>query len=154
MFPSRVLILAGICLCAVPGLGQERPHRAPARPAAASRKSPRLTGTYTRIKCRADENQSAILEVTKISGHKLSFDLTALWWPVGRGDSPHNGEITATVALRGQSAVYENGDYRLTLRFQGHKVVLTERGSNPEFGVHVNAAGTYRRTNRAGHVDY
>ena len=104
-----------------------------------------LTGTYTRIKHRKDENQSAILEVTQISGHRIRFDLTALWWPVGRGDSTHNGEITATVALRGRSAVYESEGYRLTMWFRGRTVVVTESGSNPDFGVNVSAAGTYRQ---------
>ena len=139
MFPSRIPILIGLCLIPAPGFAQSRAH---------DRHSWPLTGTYARIKSRADENQSAILDIRQRSGSRIRFHLTALWWPVGRSDSPHNGEIEATVALHDHVAVYKDGDYRLTLRFRDHKVVLTESGSNPDFGANVSAAGTYRRTGR------
>ena len=109
----------------------------------------RLTGTYTRLKQSKAENQSANLDLRQISKSKIRFDLTALWWPVGNADSPHNGEIEATIALHDHSAVYEYGDYRLTLRFRKHTVVLTESGSNPDFGAYVSAAGIYRRRGHA-----
>lgn len=139
-----VLLLTSPCLVLAPSLAQGRAHERP--PA-------RLAGTYTRVKQRGDENQSAILDITQISRGRIKFHLTALWWSVGRGDSPHNGEIEATVALRDHAAIYQNGGYRLRLRFQARPVVVTESGSNPDFGVNVSAAGTYRRTRRNKYIN-
>jgi hypothetical protein len=107
--------------------------------------SSRLTGTYIRVKHNSDENQSAQIDIKQVSRSRIRFHLTALWWPGGRADSPHNGEIESTVALRNHVAVYQDGDYGLTLHFRDHAVVLTERGNDPDFGAYVSAAGTYRR---------
>lgn len=141
-------LLLGMGMLPTAGMGQGRAHNRSARSIASSHNLSRLTGTYTRIKRRKDENQSATLDIKQIGDSRIKFDLTALWWAVSSRNSPHNGEITATIALRNQVAVYKAGDYRLTMQFRGHRVVLTERGSNPEFGVNVSAAGTYRRTGR------
>lgn len=143
------------CVGLLAGMGLLLPPFSPIRaqtrrthPVVRSPKAASLTGTYTRIKRRKDENQSAILEVTQLRGGKIKFTLTALWWSVGHSDSPHNGEIQATVPLRDRTAVYTNLDYRLTIRFRTHDVMLTEKGRNEEFGAYVSAAGTYRRTNK------
>lgn len=145
---SCTLVLIGMCFLFVPGIGQGRAQGRSARSIASSQKSSSFTGTYTRIKRRKDENQSATLDIKQIGDSRIKFALTALWWAVSSSNSPHNGEITATIALRNQVAVYKASGYRLTMQFRGHRVVLTERGSNPEFGVNVSAAGTYRRTAR------
>ncbi len=115
-------------------------------PSYARSKSAHFTGTYTRIKHSPDENQSANLDVRQISRSRIHFHLTALWWPVGNSDSPHNGKIEAAIPLRNHVAVYTAGDYRLILHFRAHTIVLTERGNNPDFGAYVSAAGTYQRT--------
>ena len=128
-------LLIGMCFLLANESGQAGVH-----------KSSQLTGTYIRVKHSRDENQSAQIDVIPISRSRIRFHLTALWWPVRRSDSPHNGEIEATVMLRNHVAVYQDGDYRLTLHFRNHAVVLTERGSNPDFGASVSAAGSYRRT--------
>ena len=142
---SCTLVLIGMCFILGPGFGQNGAHHRSGRLAAHAP----LAGTYTRVKRHRDENQSAILDVKQSGPGTVRFDLTALWWSVGRGDSPHNGEIEATIPLHNHVAVYKNGDYRLTLKFRAHTVVLTESGSNPDFGASVSAAGTYRRTRRA-----
>ena len=118
-------------------------------PSSAQRNSSLLTGTYTRNKHSPGKNQSAHLDITQISRSQIRFHLTALWWPVGNSSSPHNGEIEATIPLRNHVAAYTNSGYRLTLRFLPHSVVLTERGSNPDFGAYVSAAGIYRRLGRS-----
>ncbi len=141
---SCTLVLIGLCFILGPSFGQDGAHHRSARPAAHAR----LAGTYTRVKRYGDESRSAILAIKQSNPGTVRFDLTALWWPVGRSDSPHNGEIKATVPLHDHIAVYKNGDYRLTLKFRARTVVVTESGSNPDFGVGVSAAGTYRRTKR------
>lgn len=146
MLLSRLLILIGICLILSPSSAQGKVHGRSTFPAAVSRRISRLTGTYTRIKRRPDENQSAILDVTRVSRSRIRLHLTALWWPVGRAELPHNGEIEATVGLYDHVAVYENGNYRLTLSFRNHDIVVTESGRNPEFGANISAAGAYQRT--------
>ena len=76
MFPLRTLLLMGLCLIPAPGFAQSRAYERHFWPP---------TGTYTRVKSRADENQSAILDVKQRSSSRIKFHLTALWWPVGRG---------------------------------------------------------------------
>ena len=142
------MIPAGACLLLAPAFGQSEAHSTTAHVPASSLKSLRFSGSYTRLKQRKDENQSAIFEVKQLNGGKIRFHLTALMWPVGHSDTPHNGEIEATVALRNRVAVYKNETYRLIMRFTDHAIVLTESGSNPDFGAYVRATGTYRLTKR------
>ena len=141
------LILVGMSLL-VPTWGQAKQHPRSAH-LTTSPKSAVLTGTYIRIKHRKAENQSAELTVKQISAHRIKVNLTALWWTVAGRSSPHNGEIEATITLNHHVAVYVNGNYRLTMQFHKHTVVLTESGSNLDFGMNVRAAGTYRRARRS-----
>lgn len=142
------MISTGTCLLLAPVFGQSKAHSRTAHPEAVSVRSSRVSGTYTRIKHRRDENQSGVLEVRQLNGGKIHFHLTALWWSAAQSDLPHNGDIEATVTLRNGAAAYRNENYRLTMRFANHTVTLTESGSNPEFGVNVSAAGTYRLTSK------
>jgi hypothetical protein len=144
IYIEAMLNLAALCLLLSPSFGQT----SSLRPHPTTHISSRLTGTYIRLKHRQDENQSAQIVIKQISRSRLRFHLTALWWPVGWPDSPHNGEIESTVVLRNHTAVYQNGDYRLTLHLRDHAVVLTERSSDPDFGAFVSAAGTYRRVSQ------
>ncbi len=147
MFLARAIIPAGVCLLAAPGFGQSKARHGQAPPATYALKSSRLTGTYTRVKRNNNEHQSATMDVKQINRSKIHVHLTALWWPA-LSDLPHNGEFEATLALRNHIAVYRNENYRLTMKFARHAVALTESGSNPEFGVNVRAAGTYRLTRK------
>jgi hypothetical protein len=81
-------MLIGDCLLSIGGFAQVRVEK---RCQVCQQKPEGLTETYTRLKRSKDENQSAILKVTRLRSGRIRFHLTALWWPVG-SDSPHRSD--------------------------------------------------------------
>ena len=104
-----------------------------------------FTGTY-------EAGHLGTLEVQALPGGRIRFHLDV----TGNhgGMSPHVGEAGGVLSLRNGVAVYVPGDApkgngaRLTLRFQGRRVRITQTGSSLDvgFGEGVYANGTYVKT--------
>ncbi len=97
-------------------------------------------------------NVRSSLNVRLLPNSQIKFSLVALL-ETG-GGSPRNGVVEATVALKNGTAVYEDGECRISMKFVSNKVIVQE--SNVEdcgFGAFVTAQGTYIRKSRKPRFD-
>ena len=97
-------------------------------------------------------NVRSSLNVRLLPNSQIKFSLVALL-ETG-GGSPRNGVVEATVALKNGTAVYEDGECRISMKFVTNKVIVQE--SNVEdcgFGAFVTAQGTYIRKSRKPRFD-
>ena len=87
------------------------------------------------------------LSVLQLSGGRIKFNLTALWVSPNNPENIHNGEIAGVVAVSSGTAIYENGDCKISMQFSRTGVVVREdhAGDDCGFGVNVSAAGVYRK---------
>ncbi len=92
------------------------------------------------------------LNVQLLPNSRIKFSLVALLETGGGGN--RNGVAEGTIALKNSSAVYQEGECRISMRFLGGRVELEE--SNVEdcgFGAFVTAQGTYIRKSRRPRFD-
>lgn len=94
-----------------------------------------FTGTYT-IKSKST------LDVLILPNNKLKFHLLATYSPPGNPGGTNTGEASGVVPLKGNTAVYQDQDCKITMKFLGDKAQVTQVGSCG-FGLQVNAQGTY-----------
>lgn len=97
-------------------------------------------------------NVRSSLNVLLLPNKQIKFSLIALL-ETG-GGSPRNGVIEATVPLKHNTAVYQNGECRISMKFLNRRVEVTE--SNVDdcgFGAFVTAQGTYIRKSRRPRFD-
>lgn len=102
---------------------------------AASNRVRNFTGTYT-IKNRS------ILDVLILPNNKLKFHLLATYTPPGNPGGTNTGKASGVISLKGNTAVYQDQDCKITLKFLQNKAQVTQVGSCG-FGLQVNAQGTY-----------
>jgi hypothetical protein len=96
-------------------------------------------------------NVSARLDVLQLSHGRIKFSLVAL---LKTGRDSHNGTAEGTVALNRGTAVYEDGDCRISMKFVNGKVVVKEHDvQDCGFGAFVTAQGTYIRKSRKPKFD-
>lgn len=92
-------------------------------------------------------NVRGSLNVQLLPDNKIRFNLIALLST--SGGETRNGVAEGTVTLKGNTAVYRNGECRISMRFLNNRVVVRE--SNVDdcgFGAFVTARGTYFRKSR------
>lgn len=107
-----------------------------------------ITGQYT----LRYSNVRGSLNVQLLPNDKIKFSLTALL--TTRGGETRNGVVEATVALNDNTAVYEEGQCRISMKFLNNTVEVKE--SNVDdcgFGAFVTAQGTYTRKSRKPKFD-
>ncbi|HEY9673334.1 MAG TPA: hypothetical protein V6D11_17960 [Waterburya sp.] len=114
---------------------------------AANSRARNFTGTYM-IK-----NKST-LDVLILPNNKLKFHLLATYSPPGNPAGTNTGEASGVVPLKGNTAVYQDQDCKITMKFLGGKAQVTQVG-NCGFGLRVNAEGTYfKRSNQTPQFDF
>lgn len=97
-------------------------------------------------------NVRASLNVQLLPDNRIRFSLLALLNTAG-GET-RNGEVEGTVELKGNTAVYQSGQCRISMKFVNNRVVVSE--SNVDdcgFGAFVTAKGTYVRKSRKPRFD-
>jgi hypothetical protein len=96
-------------------------------------------------------NVSARLDVLQLPHGRIKFSLVAL---LATGRDSHNGTAEGTVALNKDTAVYEDGECRISMKFVNSKVVVKEHNvQDCGFGAFVTAQGTYIRKSRKPKFD-
>jgi hypothetical protein len=96
-------------------------------------------------------NVSARLDVLLLPHSRIKFSLVAL---LATGRDSHNGEAEGIVAVNKDTAVYEDGECRISMKFINGKVVVTEHNVDDcGFGAFVTAQGTYIRKSRKPRFD-
>jgi len=102
-----------------------------------------VTGHY-RLK-EAEKRNS--FEAQKLAGNQIRFHILALWVSPYNPDNIHNGEVSGTVRLTGDTAVYSDETCKLKFKFTASSVVIEqdETAGDCEFGANVNASGSYRK---------
>lgn len=97
-------------------------------------------------------NVRSSLNVQLLPNSQIKFSLVALL-ETG-GGSPRNGVVEATLALNNGTAVYEDGECRISMKFVGNKVIVQENNvEDCGFGAFVTAQGTYIRKSRKPRFD-
>ncbi len=92
-------------------------------------------------------NVRSRLDVQLLPNNQIKFSLVALL-ETG-GNSPRNGIVEATVALKNGVAVYEQGECKISMKFINNKAVVRESHVDDcGFGAFVTAEGTYLRKSR------
>jgi hypothetical protein len=97
-------------------------------------------------------NVRGSLNVLLLPNNKIKFSLIALL-ETG-GGAPRNGVVEATVALKDNTAIYQDGGCTISMKFLNNRVKVKE--SNVDecgFGAFVTAQGTYLRKGRKPRFD-
>ena len=116
-------------------------------PQAAGPKTERAPDNVTGRYVLRYSNVRSSLNVQLLPNSKIKFSLIALL-ETG-GGSPRNGVVEATVTLKKNSAVYQSGECRISMKFLGQRVEVKERNVDDcGFGAFVTAQGTYVRKSR------
>jgi hypothetical protein len=138
MFPMKRTIL--ILLVSLFASQQGYAQALRSRPA---RQPDQFTGHYV----LRYSNVRGRLDVQRLPNNRIKFSLTALL--VTSGGETRNGVAEGTVPLKGGTAIYRNGECRITMKFLNNRVEVKE--SNVDdcgFGAFVTAQGTYIRRSR------
>lgn len=141
-FCSSSLLLALLLLCAPLAQAQT------ARRGNGRTRGDAVTGQYV----LRYSNVRGNLNVQLLPNSRIRFSLVALLETGGGGS--RNGVAEGTIALKNSSAVYQEGECRISMRFLGDRVEVEE--SNVEdcgFGAFVTARGTYNRKSRRPRFD-
>ena len=97
-------------------------------------------------------NVRGSLNVQLLPNNRIKFSLVALL-ETG-GGATRNGVVEATVALKDNTAIYQDGECKISMKFLSHSVLVKE--SNVDdcgFGAFVTAQGTYIRRSRKPRFD-
>ena len=137
-----------LALCAlIPGLTAGADAAAPAHPRPPSARS--VTGEYNARKFRGRD--TGYLEVQELSGGRIKFELIALGQVLSPG-GPTISAAAGVIPLSRRVAVYQRRDGSLTLRFTGHRVLVTEQG-DMGFALGASPGGAYARHSRVPAFD-
>lgn len=161
-----ILVLTALAPCVLlPCLGWAAPHisrlSVPHFLQAAAHKPPHRHSVYESLSAgtvtgRYDGPNKASLDVLQLPGRRIQFDLVALADSSSPG-GPRTGESSGVVALHNGVAVYKPDSSQsdgasttgsLILQFRGGKVVVSQQGQMPGYGMGVTASGTYIRHSR------
>jgi hypothetical protein len=115
---------------------------------AVARRGDHFTGHYV----LRYSNVRNSLNVQLLPKNQIKFSLVALLQTAG-GET-RNGVVEATIPLKNNTAVYQDGACRIEMKFLNNRVVLKE--SNVDecgFGAFVTAQGTYSRRSRKPRFD-
>jgi hypothetical protein len=137
----RAALLILISLAACSAALTQTARRGNARPRDA------VTGQYV----LRYSNVRGNLNVQLLPNSRIRFSLVAL---LETGGGTRNGVAEGTIPLKDNSAVYQEGECRISMRFLGDRVEVEE--SNVEdcgFGAFVTARGTYNRKSRRPRFD-
>lgn len=136
---AALLFVASLACCLV---------HSQAKRAKAGRTPDNITGHYV----LRYSNVRSSLNVQLLPDSRIKFSLVALL-ETG-GGSPRNGVVEATLALKNGTAVYEDGECRISMKFSGNKVIVQEKNvEDCGFGAFVTAQGTYIRKSRKPKFD-
>lgn len=112
---------------------------AKAQPSKIKASASSYTGNYT----LRYSNVNNSLQVLQLPDGKIKFDLLAL---LMTGDSPRNGEVRGTVAVKNGLAVYDVDGCKVKFRFEKNKVnIAVDNVDACAFGAYVTADGTYTK---------
>lgn len=110
-----------------------------------------ITGSYS-FRHPSAENT---LKVQQLPGGNVKIYLYASWIGSVALGNVRNGELRETLALKRNVAVYESGQCRITIRFNGRRAIVTQNENDCGFALNVSADGTYiRRSRRAPVFDF
>lgn len=139
LMPAALLLLLPFIQLAA---AQRRPG-----PAAASG----ITGSY-RFRSPSAENS---LDARQLPGGRVKIYLYASWIGNASLGNVRNGEVRATLPLRKNVVVYESGQCRITIRFEGRRALVRQNRNDCDFGLNVSAEGSYtKRTGRTPEFDF
>jgi hypothetical protein len=97
-------------------------------------------------------NVRSSLNVQLLPNNQIKFSLIALL-ETG-GGTPRNGVVEATVPLKNNTAVYQDGACRIEMKFLNGRVEVKEhKVDDCGFGAFVTAQGTYLRRSRKPRFD-
>ena len=87
------------------------------------------------------------LDVLQLRGRRIKLHLLALWVSPYNRDNIHNGELQGIIKLNGDTAVYEDQDCKVTIKFLATRAMVTQAQDVGDcyFGANVIATGTYRK---------
>lgn len=102
----------------------------------------RLTGLYSR-------KDGSDLSILAHPGGKLDFGIQAIGFNFGtaREPAPSTGDLYGTITLKGSHAEYQDGDCHVSFQFTGSSAILSQRGSDMNFGQGVDITGVYYKKN-------
>ena len=107
-----------------------------------------ITGSYV----LRYSNVRGSLNVQLLPNNQIRFSLVALLETGGGGT--RNGVVEATVALKGNTAFYQDGECRIYLKFLNNRVEVKETiVDDCGFGAFVTAQGIYVRRSRKPKFD-
>jgi hypothetical protein len=136
---ASLLFVALLACCLVPAQGEQLNAR---------RTPDNITGHYV----LRYSNVRSSLNVQLLPNSRIKFSLVALL-ETG-GGSPRNGVVEATAALKNGTAVHEDGECKISMKFVGNKVIVQEKNvEDCGFGAFVTAQGTYIRKSRKPRFD-
>jgi hypothetical protein len=97
-------------------------------------------------------NVRGSLDVQRLPDNQVKFSLTALLNT--SGGETRNGVAEGTVRLKGNTAIYRNGECRIIMKFLNNRVEVKETSVDDcGFGAFVTAQGTYTRKSRKPKFD-
>lgn len=87
-----------------------------------------------------------------LPNNKIKFSLTALL--LTGGGETRNGVVEATLDLKNNTAIYQAGECRISMKFLNNRVIVKERNVNDcGFGTFATAQGTYIKRSRKPRFD-
>ena len=93
-------------------------------------------------------NGAQPVDVEQLANGRIKFYLLALWVSHYNPDNIHNGELQATAILKGNTAIYEDENCQITMKFHRNSVTVTQsEAGDCDFGANVTASGTYSKIN-------
>lgn len=104
-----------------------------------------VTGSY---QLRQGEKRNT-LEVQQLGRKRVKLHILALWVSPYNPDNVHNGEVFGNAVRKGNTAIYEDENCKLTIRFQPSGAVVDQNHATGDcdFGANVDASGFYRKLN-------
>lgn len=107
-----------------------------------------INGSYT----LRYSNVSDSLDVLLLPDGRVKFELLAL---LIVSSETRNGEVQGIATLKGHTALYEEGQCKVEIRFAGHRAIVSVINDDAcGFGAYVTANGTYTKRRRRPKFDF